>query len=361
MTSHEPAAISPAVERRIRNLGRLVGNTPMLAIEYLRRGCRRRIYAKSEQLNMTGSIKDRMAYYILRFAHQNGLIAPGHTIVEATSGNTGISFAALGRALGHPVVILMPEWMSQERKELLRSLGATLVLVSRDEGGFLGSVAKAEQMAQARAGVFLPDQFSNCANVEAHQCSTGPEIWWQLRQQGLAPDAFVAGVGTGGTVMGVGAYLRERNPAVRIHPLQPLESPTLTAGHKVGSHRIQGISDEFIPAIVKLDQLDEVISVSDGDSILMAQKLAAELGLAVGISSGANFLGAIEVQERLGPDAVVVTVFADDNKKYLTTDLLRAEPAREHYESPEVELTGFDVFKRVCNTCCEFPEEQGVW
>jgi hypothetical protein len=130
---------------------------------------------------------------------------------------------------------------------------------------------------------------------------------------------------------------------------------------KVGSHRIQGISDEFIPAIVRLDELGEIISVSDGDSILMAQKLAAELGLGVGISSGANFLGAIEVQERLGPDAVVVTIFADDNKKYLSTDLLQAEPVREHYLSPEVELMSFDVFKRVCNTCCEFPEEQAVW
>lgn len=361
MTSHEPTAINPAVESRIRSLGRLVGNTPMLAIEFLWRGRMRRIYAKSEQLNMTGSIKDRMAYYILRHAYQDGSIAPGHTIVEATSGNTGISFAALGRALGHPVTIVMPDWMSCERKELLRSLGATVVPVSRDEGGFLCSVAKAEEMAHARDGFFLPHQFSNCANVKAHECSTGPEIWWQLRQQALTPDAFVAGVGTGGTLMGVGAYLRQRNPAVRIHPLQPLESPTLSAGHKVGSHRIQGISDEFIPAIVKLDELDEIVSVSDGDSILMAQKLAADLGLAVGISSGANFLGAIEVQERLGPDAVVVTVFADDNKKYLTTDLLRAEPVREHYVAPEVELRGFDVFKRVCNTCCEFPEEQGVW
>ena len=241
----------------------------MLAIEFLRRGSKRRIYAKSEQLNMTGSIKDCMAYYILRHAYQDGSIAAGHTIVEATSGNTGLSFAAQGRALGHPVTTVMPGW-SRERKELLRSLGATVVPVSRDEGGFLGSVAKAEEMAHTRDGFFLPHQFSNCANAEAHQCSASPEIWWQLRQQGVASDAFVAGVGTGGTLMGVGpTFASATRPSAYIR-LQHLESPTLTAGHEVGSHRIQGISDEFIPAIVKLDKLDKIVSVSDGDSILMA-------------------------------------------------------------------------------------------
>ena len=327
----------------------------MLAIELHYRGRRRAIYAKSEQLNMTGSIKDRMAFHILRQAYEDGELAPGGTIVEATSGNSGISFAALGRALGHEVVILMPDWMSRERMELVRSYGARLIPVSREEGGFATCMARTEVMAEQQPGVFLPRQFANPADVDAHEVSTGPEIWSQLHVHGLAPDAFVAGVGTGGTVMGVGRYLRRKNPAVKVHPLEPVESPTLSTGRSNGRHRIQGISGEFIPPIVRLDELDAVIQVHDGDAILMAQKLASCLGLAVGISSGANLLGAIEAQERLGADAVVVTVFADDNKKYLTTDLLKDEPVRPGYLTPEVELLGFDTIKRVCDTRCEFP------
>jgi cysteine synthase A len=186
--------------------------------------------------------------------------------------------------------------------------------------------------------------------VEAHYQSTGPEIWAQLQARGLKPDAFVAGVGTGGTVMGAGKFLKEMDPTVRIHPMEPENSPTLRTGCKIGKHRIQGISDEFIPAIVKLDQLDEIISVDDGDAILMAQKLA-RLGLGVGISSGANFIAALMAQEKLGPEAVVVTVFSDDNKKYLSTDLMRDEPVKAGFLSPEVQLVGFDSANRVCEVC----------
>lgn len=338
---------------RIRQLSRIVGNTPLLGVEFRFRGRARVLYAKSEHMNLTGSIKDRMALHVLGSAYAAGDIAPGDTIAEATSGNTGISFAAIGRALGHPVVIFMPDWMSRERIDLIRSLGARVELVTREQGGFLGSIARAEAFAASTPGVFLPRQFSNGANVAAHETTTGPELWWQLRLAGLEPDAFVAGVGTGGTVMGVGRSLRARKPAVRVHPLEPAESPTLSTGCKVGHHRIQGISDEFIPAILDLDQLDAPIRVSDGDAIVMAQKLAAQLGLAVGISSGANFLGALQVLEDLGGSAVAATVFADDNKKYLSTDLLRAEPARDGWLSPEVELTGFQTFRRTCQTCCE--------
>ena len=167
------------------------------------------------------------------------------------------------------------------------------------------------------------------------------------------PDAFIAGVGTGGTVMGVGRFLRSQRPSCKVYPMEPAESPTLSTGYKVGQHRIQGISDEFIPPIVKLNQLDRVIGVPDGDGILMAQKLSAQLGLAVGISSGANFIGALMVQEELGPEAVVVTVFSDDNKKYLSTDLLREEPVKAGYLTPEVELLDFEASKRVCYTCCD--------
>ena len=346
-------ALNPAIANRFKSLARVIGNTPLLGIEFIFQGEERVIYAKSEQLNMTGSIKDRMALYILQRAYAEGQIRPGDTIVEATSGNTGISFASLGRALGHPVTIFMPDWMSRERSDLIHSLGASIVPVGRAHGGFLGSIRMAEEFAAQKKNVFLPGQFTNAANVEAHESTTGPELWWQLQSNSLIPDAFAAGVGTGGTIMGVGRFLRSRKSQVRIHPVEPAESPTLSTGHKVGQHRIQGISDEFVPAIVKLDELDEVVSVSDGDAILMAQKLAAELGLAVGISSGANFIGALKVQNSLGRDAVVATVFPDDNKKYLSTDLLREEPIQDGYLTPEVTFSGYHAFKRVCHTCCE--------
>jgi cysteine synthase A len=345
--------LEPVLSSRFKGLARMVGNTPLLAIEFTYRGKQRTLYAKSEQLNMTGSIKDRMALYILEHAYAEGKISPGDTIAEATSGNTGISFAALGRALGHPVTIFMPDWMSRERVDLIHSLGARIVLVGREQGGFLGGIRMAEEMAAQQARVFLPHQFSNQANVEAHESTTGPEIWWQLKLNSLVVDAFVAGVGTGGTIMGVGRFLRSQAPLVRIHPLEPAQSPTLSTGHKVGRHRIQGISDEFIPPIVELDKLDAVVTVHDGDAILMAQKLAAQLGLGVGISSGANLVGALKVQNQLGDDSVVVTVFPDDNKKYLSTDLLREEPRQEGYLAPEVEFTAFRAFNRACATCSE--------
>ena len=324
----------------------LVGNTPMYVINFKYRGESRTIYAKAEHLNLTGSIKDRMALHILRDAYKTGAIKPGDTIVEATSGNTGIAFAAIGKAFGHPVKIFMPDWMSFERKAIIKCFGAEEILVSHEEGGFLGSIALCEKMSCENQNVFLPHQFSNSANANAHYEGTGREIWHQLEKLNLAADAFVAGVGTGGTVMGVGNFLREKNPKVKIHPLEPAESPTLSTGCKVGKHRIQGVSDEFIPAIVEMNRLDEVISISDGDSILMAQKLACALGLAVGISSGANFLGALAAQNKLGK-AVVATVFADSNKKYLSTDLVKEEPVRDDYLSNDVELIDFDTISRL--------------
>jgi cysteine synthase len=344
-------ALRPPAPTRGQQLKHMIGNTPLLAIHVLYRGKERVIYAKAEHMNLTGSIKDRMAFHILKKAYQENRIQPGDTIAEATSGNTGISFAAIGRALGHQVVIFMPDWMSQERVSLIKSLGAKIVPVRRDQGGFLGSIRMTEELAEEKPHVFLPAQFANEANVEAHEKTTGPEIWWQLYFHSIQPDAFVAGVGTGGTIMGAGKFLRERNPKIKIHPLQPAESPTLTVGRKVGLHRIQGISDEFIPSILQLDRLDSVISVHDGDAILMAQRLAACLGLGVGISSGANFIGALMVQDESGDDAVVTTVFPDDNKKYLTTDLLREERAASDYLTPEVELLGYEAIKRVCYTC----------
>lgn len=338
---------------QIDELSSLIGNTPLLAIKFRFCGQERTLFAKAENLNMTGSIKDRMAYYVLRQGYINGTLKPGALIIEATSGNTGISFSAIGRALGHPVTIFIPDWMSRERINLIQSLGAKIILVSKEEGGFLGSIRRAEELAEATENAFLPRQFSNQDNARSHFETTGPEIWWQMRFHALCPDAFVAGVGTGGTIMGTGRYLKQMYPQIKLHPLEPANSPTLTTGCKVGKHRIQGISDEFIPPIVHLDELDHVVSVDDGDAILMAQKLAAELGIGVGISSGANFLGALQIQNEMGREATVVTVFADDNKKYLSTDLMREEAVKKDCLAPHVELLGYRAYKRVCYTCCD--------
>ena len=353
---HRYQAIIDKNTERLKGLRHLIGNTPLLGLHFQFRGKGRVIYVKSENLNMTGSIKDRMALHILESAYANGAIKPGDTIVEATSGNTGISFAAIGRALQHPVTIFMPDWMSRERVDLIQSLGAKIVPVTREQGGFLGSIRMTEELSQHEENIFLPCQFANEANIEAHELTTGPEIWWQLQFNQLTPDAFVAGVGTGGMVMGVGRYMRNQKESIKIYAMEPAESPTIRTGHKVGHHRIQGISDEFIPAIVHLDELDGIIDVHDGDAILMAQKLASQLGMAVGISSGANFIAALQIQNQLGDESVVATVFADDNKKYLSTALLGEEPVRSDYMSPQVTFTHFHAFKRVCHTCCDMYE-----
>lgn len=343
--------------QRLKGISSLLCNTPLLEIEFLFRGEPRVVYAKAENLNMTGSIKDRMAFHILERAYKRGAIEPGAPIVEATSGNTGIAFSSIGHAMGHPVVIFMPDWMSTERMNLLRGLGATLRLVSHENGGFIGAIRLAEEFAAQNPGSFLPRQFSNHDNSEAHYLTTGTEIWWQLKIHNIWPAAFVAGVGTGGTIMGVGRLLKEKYSHIKIHPLEPLSSPTLSTGCKVGSHRIQGILDDFIPPIVNLQELDSVVSVDDGDAIRMAQMLAQEIGLGVGISSGANFLGALMVQNQLGRGANVVTIFPDDNKKYLSTDLLKEVPLQDHFLSPQVKLVGFRAHKRVCYTCWD-PEDE---
>ena len=334
------------IPERINHLWKMVGSTPMLEINYTYKNEPRTIYAKSEHYNLTGSIKDRMALYILEQSYKNETIKLGNVIVEATSGNTGIAFAAIGKALGHPVKIIMPNWLSKERMDIIQSLGAEIILITKEEGGFLGSIALSEKMKREDDNIFLPQQFKNLYNAKAHYLTTGPEIWEQLQSIEKSVDAFVAGVGTGGTVMGMKDFLKDVDSKIKVHPLEPEESPTLTTGHKVGSHRIQGISDEFIPEIVKLNELDEVVQASDGDSILMAQKLAHQLGLAVGISSGANFLGAVKLQNMYGADKTVVTIFSDSNKKYLSTDLMKNEPIKSHYLTPDIELEDFDAIKR---------------
>lgn len=340
--------LPPRAARHFASLRALIGNTPLIEIDATLDGKPVRVFAKHETANFTGSIKDRMALHIMERAWLEGHAHAGTEIAEATSGNTGIAFAAVGRALEHAVRIYMPDWMSRERLLVIQSLGATVVPISAEEGGFLGSIAAADAYAREPGrDVFLPHQFASEANVAAHERTTGPELLEQMRRADVEPDAFVAGVGTGGTVMGVGRFLRAQLRGVFVHPLEPADSPTLRTGCKVGRHRIQGISDEFIPPIVDLAQLDAIVDVHDGDAIVAAQRLARELGLGVGISSGANLLGALVVGARLGSGAAVATVFPDSNKKYLSTDLTREEPLGADSLCPRVELRGVRVHPRL--------------
>ncbi len=327
--------------RRLNQIKRSIGNTPLLEISLLYKGEPMKIYAKAEHYNLTGSIKDRAAYNILKTAYLDGRIKGENCIVEATSGNMGISFCALGSLLSHKVVIYMPDWMSVERIRLMESYGAQVRLVSKEEGGFLGCL-KACREFECEGGKFMPSQFSNIDNTLSHYKSTAPEAASQLASLGLTANAVVAGVGTGGTIMGMGRYFSEKYGA-KVYALEPSNSPTMSNGYKNGSHRIQGISDDFVPDLVKDSDIYKVTSVDDGDSIIMAQRLSRELGLGVGISSGANLLGAVKVCASMGSKSVVLTVFADDNKKYLTTDYGKEEPVKSGSISSEIKLLGVNA------------------
>ena len=323
-------------------LSNLVGNTPMSKITCTYNGAPRTVYVKHEHYNMTGSIKDRIALHMLYAAKKDGALTPIDTMVEVSSGNIGTAFAAMGKALGHNVKIFMPSWMSIERINLIKSFGAEVILLGRDEGGFIGCIKAAEALQASRNDIFLPAQFSNQSNADAHTKTTAPEIYDQMQQFSITPDAFIAGVGTGGTVMGVQRYLKKRYPTIKVHPLEPANSPTLSTGCKVGVHRIQGISDDFVPDLINLERLDSIVSVDDGDAIIMAKKLSSSLGLGIGISSGANFIGALALQNSSNIPYTVLTVFPDDNKKYLSTDLMTDEPAQSHYLSTGVDNLAID-------------------
>lgn len=331
------------VSDKIFELEKLIGNTPLVEINFNYKKKKLKIFSKLEYYNYTGSIKDRIALYILKKAYYENRLKKDHTILEATSGNTGISFAAIGKYLGNKVEIYMPDWMSIERKKILQSFGAKVNLISKDKGGFLECIVKTIERSNNSNNVFLPSQFSNEDNYYSHYISTGPEILEQLNKHNLKPNAFISGVGTGGTIMGIGKFFKHYDSSIKIYPLEPSSSPTLSSVNIIGAHRIQGIMDEFIPPILKLKELNSIIPVDDGDAIIMAQKLSSILGLGVGISSGANMIGAIKAFDFLEDDSIVTTVFPDDNKKYLSTDLMNTEPIKEHYVSPNIELTGIRV------------------
>ncbi len=317
-----------------KNLEGLIGNTPMVMIKYEYLGKEKYLYAKLEYYNFTGSIKDRMVNYILQEAIKKGELTENQPIIEATSGNTGISLAAIGAYYKHPVHIFMPDWVSLERRKIMEMYGAKVYLVSREEGGFLEAIKRADELANKIKG-YRSKQFDNLNNVKAHYESTAKEIVNTLKDIG----GFVSGIGTGGTLMGVGKYLKEHFPKTKIYGMEPDTMPILSKGENKGSHLIEGIGDDFIPSIVEKELLDEVIAVNDLDSIQMARKIARELGLGVGISSGANFLAGVIAGENT-PN--MVTVFPDDNKKYISTKLSEEMNNNEKYMSNKIKLIGME-------------------
>jgi len=329
----------------LNNLQALYGKTPLIEVAFKYKNKNRKIYAKYEAFNFSGSIKDRIAIHILRKAYEANQIKAGDVIVEATSGNTGIAFSALGRALGHKVKIFMPDWLSKERYDAIALYGAEVIKISKEHGGFLRSIEEGNNYVIKNQNSFCPQQFINIENINAHFESTAPEIFSQLEKLNLKLTHFIAGVGTGGTIMGFQKYCKTHNLDVKCHPMEPLNSPTLsTGGKKIGSHRIQGISDEFIPEILKLNELQKIVSVDDADAVIMAQKIN-QAGLSVGISSGANFIGALKLLEESGDDqAVVTTIFCDSALKYLSTDLCRVENIKPHLLSPDVEIVSVRAF-----------------
>ena len=291
---------------KIKELSKLIGNTPLLKIRYRHNGKTKNIYVKLEYYNLTGSIKDRVALGIISNSLNDGSLEPHQTLVETTSGNMGISFSAIGAYLGHKVVIFMPEFMSEERKALLKLYGAELHLTK----DFPHAFKEAKEYANQNNG-FLTLQFDNKYNILTHYSTTAKEIANKIP----SPKAFIAGVGTAGTLMGIGSYLKNKYGAYVI-ALEPANSQILSSGKSKGHHKLQGLSDQIIPSIYDKNLVDTIVSVTDEDAIAMAQKLAREFGLGVGISSGANFVGAVQYGK-----SNTITVFTDDNKKYMSTDL----------------------------------------
>ena len=314
----------------------VIGNTPMIKIKYRYKGKENYIYAKLEMFNITGSIKDRVAYYIIKNAKEKGSLKDNMPIIEATSGNTGISLSALGAYYKHPVYIFMPDWASKERIELMKLYGANITLISKEKGGFIKCVEEAKNLAKKLNG-FLANQFENEDNILAHYETTGKEILEKL--EGKKIGGFVSGVGTGGTLMGIGKRLKEIDNEIKIYALEPEKMPILSNGKILGQHKIEGIGDDFVPDIFKRNTRiieKDILLINDDDAINMARKLAKELGLGVGISSGANFIGAVLAQKNL--EGEMVTVFADDNKKYLSTDLGKNIDNNDQFLSNNVKL-----------------------
>ena len=317
------------------NIEKLVGNTPMIKIDYEYEGKVGSIYTKLEYYNYSGSIKDRIALYIIQKEKENGNLKDGQAIVEVTSGNTGISFSAIGALFGHEVHIFMPDWVSLERRNLIEMYGAHVHLVSKEEGGFKKALELAEEFA-IEHDAFRPLQFDNPLNTEAQYTTTGQEIIDAVP----SVNAFVSGIGTGGTLMGIGKRLKDNNPDSKIFALEPSTLSILKMGMEEGSHLIEGIGDDFIPGIIEEDLIDDIVLIHDCDAINMSKRIAKEFGLGIGISSGANFLAGVLMDS---DELTIATVFADDNKKYITTRLSDEIDDNPELISNNIRLIGFEV------------------
>jgi len=314
-----------------------IGNTPMIKINYEYNGKNKYIYTKLEYYNLTGSIKDRVAYYIINNAKKRGDLKEGMPIIEATSGNTGIALAALGKSYNHPVYIFMPDWVSKERIDLIRNYGANIILFSKEEGGFIRCVEEAKKIAEESKG-FLANQFASEDNFLAHYETTAKEIIKQVPEKIYG---FVSGVGTGGTLMGTGKRLKEEFDDLKIVAIEPDKMPIISQGKAIAQHKIEGIGDDFVPDLIDKEAIDDIILLNDEDAINMSRRLARELGLGVGISSGANLIGSILADEKI--DNPIVTVFADDNKKYLSTDLAKDIDKNLGFVSNKIKLINYEV------------------
>ena len=293
----------------------LVGSTPVLRLKSLPGKDDAEVWAKLEAFNPGGSVKDRICSNMIETAEREGKLKPGSTIVEPTSGNTGIGLALVAAVKGYRLVLTMPDTMSEERRSLLAAYGAHLILTP-DTKGMGGAIHKAEELVQENSDYFMPQQFNNPANPETHRRTTAMELLKQFKRI----DAFVAGVGTGGTITGVGEVLKDRFKGVRVCAVEPASSPVISGGEP-GYHKIQGIGAGFIPAVLNRQVIDEIIPVADADAINYTRRLASEEGLLVGISSGAACCAALRVAKTLGKGQIVVTVFADKGEHYLSTDL----------------------------------------
>lgn len=316
------------------NVEKLIGNTPMIKINYEYEGKIGSIYTKLEFYNYSGSIKDRIALYIIQKEKENGNLKDGQAIVEVTSGNTGIAFSAIGALFGHDVHIFMPDWVSLERRKLIEMYGAHVHLISKEEGGFKKGLELAEEFAKEN-DAYRPLQFDNELNVEAQYKTTGQEILDSV------PDAnaFVSGIGTGGTLMGIGKRLKDNNPKSKVFALEPSTLSILKMGMEEGSHMIEGIGDDFIPVIVEEDLIDDIVLIHDCDAINMSKRIAKEFGLGIGISSGANLASVLMDSDELK----IATVFPDDNKKYITTKLSEKIDDNPELISNKIRLIDFEV------------------
>ena len=299
----------------------LIGKTPLLELVHIEKeeGLEARVLAKLEYFNPAGSVKDRIAKAMIDDAEARGLLKPGSVIIEPTSGNTGIGLAAVAAARGYRIIIVMPETMSVERRQLMKAYGAELVLTEGAKG-MKGAIAKAEKVSKEIPGGFIPGQFVNPANPAAHRASTGPEIWEDTEGK---VDIFVAGVGTGGTVTGVGAYLKERNPAVKVVAVEPAASPVLSKG-TAGSHKIQGIGAGFVPEVLDTGVYDEVIAVENEDAFAAGKLVGRKEGVLVGISSGAAVWAAVQLAKRPeNRSKTIVALLPDTGDRYLSTPLFQ--------------------------------------